>query len=203
MAGVVHSHLAGGQIVSMWDIILKSRSRRRFYQKKRVAVKVLKELVDLGRMSPSGGNLQPLKYMLSNEAKRNQSIFETLSWAGYIDDWDGPAEGERPAAYVIILGDTDIAKSPKCDCGIAAQSIMLGAAEAGLGGCMFGVVDRKKLRKSLQISKRYEIMLVIALGKPSETVAIETVRDDNIKYWRDARGVHHVPKRRMKDIIVR
>ena len=130
-------------------------------------------------------------------------IFTHLGWAGYLKDWQGPCEGERPSAYIIILGDTQISQSIGCDHGIAAQSILLGAAEKGLGGCMIGTVQRQKLRKALDIPSRYEILLVLALGKPKEQVVIETPdAAGDIKYWRDSDGVHHVPKRGLDDIIL-
>ena len=114
-----------------------------------------------------------------------------------------PCEGERPSAYVVILGDTGISGSFGCDHGIAAQSIMLGATEKGLGGCIIASIEKQGLREVLQIPPRYEILLVLALGKPKETVVIETVGPTGgTKYWRDDEGVHHVPKRLLDDIII-
>ncbi len=187
----------------MRDLILKNRSCRRFHQEVPIALETLRGLVDLARCSASAANLQPLKYILSCEAERNALIFARLAWAGYLQDWPGPAEGERPAAYVIILGDTEITRSFGCDHGVAAQSILLGATEKGLAGCMIGLVDRQGLRKTLNIPSRYEILLVLALGKPKERIVIETAGPDgDIKYWRDAEGVHHVPKRPLEEIIL-
>ena len=112
-------------------------------------------------------------------------------------------EGERPAAYIIILADRQISESIRCDHGIAAQSILLGAAELGLGGCLIASVQREKLREALGIADRYEILLVMALGKPAETVVLDTVdAQGSIEYWRDADDVHHVPKRRLADLII-
>ncbi|MFW6118013.1 MAG: nitroreductase family protein [Chloroflexota bacterium] len=185
------------------DLILKNRSYRRFYEEVDIKFETLKELVDLARLSPSARNAQPLKYILSCEPHRNSLIFPHLAWAGYIKDWGGPSEGERPSAYIIILGDTDISASFGCDHGIAAQSIMLGATEKGLGGCIIASIEREGLRKALEIPLQYEILLVLALGKPRETVVIEKVgTNGDIKYWRDSRGVHHVPKRSLDDMIV-
>ena len=135
----------------------------------------LEELIDLARLSASAANLQPLKYIISCERRKNALIFPNLVWAGYLENWPGPAEGERPSAYIIILGDTKVSKSFGCDHGIAAQSILLGATEKGLGGCMVGSIEKQQLRKALDIQPKYEILLVIALGKPKETVEIETV----------------------------
>lgn len=185
------------------DLILANRSYRRFHESESISEETLKSLVDLARCTPSAGNLQSLKYILSWTPERNATVFSTLGWAGYLTDWPGPVEGERPSAYVVILGDTRISKNFFCDHGIAAQTILLGAVEKGYGGCMFGSIDRDKLRAELLIDEHFEIPLVIALGKPVEMVKLEEVGPDgSIKYYRDAASVHHVPKRRLEDIVV-
>ncbi len=184
------------------ELIRKNRSYRRFYQEQSVGISVLRELVNLARLSPSAANLQPLKYILSTNPENNQRIFPTLSWAGYLRDWSGPDEGERPSAYIVILSDSFIKKSIYCDHGIAVQSILLGAVEKDLGGCIIASIDREKLRTVLNISDRYEILLVVALGKPKEEVVLEKIGPDgSIEYWRD-KYVHHVPKRALDEIII-
>lgn len=185
------------------ELVMKNRTYRRFYQEEKIERSLLEELVDLARLSSSGANLQPLKYILSNEPQKNQAIFQHLKWANYLKDWDGPEEGEKPSAYIILLGDKEISINYWWDHGIACQSILLGACEKGLGGCMFGAVDKGRLKDALNIPDRYEILVVIALGKPKEIVVLEELKDDgDIKYWRDEKGVHHVPKRKLKDIIL-
>lgn len=185
------------------DLIRKNRSCRRFYQDFTVELNTLRELVDLARLSPSASNLQPLKYILSCDSQKNSLIFPHLAWAGYLKDWPGPIEGERPSAYIIILGDTEIAQSFGCDHGIAAQSILMGAAERGLGGCIIGSIQRQGIRMSLNIPIRYEILLVLAIGKPKEIIKLETVGSSGeIKYWRDQEGIHHVPKRSLDDVVI-
>ncbi len=184
-------------------LIIKNRSYRRFFQEVAIKPDTLKELVDYARLSASAANLQPLKYILSCESKKNALIFPHLSWAGYIEDWAGPSEGERPSAYIIILGDTEISKSFGYDPGIAAQSILLRANEIGLGGCIIGSIQRGELHKSLSIPSHYKILLVLALGKPKEKVVIEkTGKNGDIKYWRDSKNVHHVPKRSLDEIVI-
>ncbi len=184
------------------DLIVANRSYRRFHETESVDEETLRDLVDLARQSASGGNLQRLKFILSCGPEKNASIFPHLSWAGYLTDWPGPAAGERPAAYIIILLDREIAESPGCDQGIAAQSILLGASERGLGGCMFGSIRKEALRKALAIPEQYQIVLTIALGKPSETVVLDPVTNGSIKYWRDEQGTHHVPKRSLDEVIL-
>lgn len=185
------------------DLVLKNRSYRRFYQAVPVELETLRELVDLARLSASSGNTQPLKYILSCDPDKNALIFSNLGWAAYLKDWPGPVEGERPSAYIIILGDKDIAQSFGVNPGIAAQSILLGAAEKRLGGCIIGSIQKPELAQALDLSTHFEILLVLALGKPKETVVLEAVGPDgDIKYWRDSEGVHHVPKRPLDEIII-
>jgi nitroreductase len=153
------------------ELVLKNRCYRRFYQDAAIELETLREFVDLARLSASAGNLQPVKYVLSADPQENALIFPHLGWAGYLKDWPGPGAGERPSAYIIILGDMDIeSQFLHYDCGIAAQSILLGATEKGFGGCIIHTVQRDKLQQALQIPGRYEIRLVIALGKPKEVV---------------------------------
>jgi nitroreductase len=185
------------------DLVRSNRSYRRFHQEEAIDCDTLRELVDLARLSASGANRQPLKYKLSCDPQTNARIFPTLGWAGYLKDWPGPAKGERPAAYIIILGDTTLRQGFGVDHGIAAQSILLGATELGLGGCIIASIDKNQLAEALNIPDRYQILLVLALGRPNETVQIDPVRPEgDIKYWRDEREVHHVPKRTLNDIIL-
>lgn len=185
------------------DLIRRSRSYRRFHQSEYVSIEALRELVDLARLSPIEANFQELKYILLNNPEKNEAVFSCLAWAGFLKDWAGPKEGERPAAYIVILKDTTVMKRTGIGHGIAAQSILLGATEKGLGGCMLQSVDKDKLREQLNIDNTFEILLVIALGKPLEKVIIDEIDNgESAKYWRDEDNRHHVPKRKLKDIIV-
>jgi nitroreductase len=189
--------------MTLRELVLRNRSYRRFHQDVPIEPDTLRRLVDLARYSASGGNHQPLKYLLSCDPEKNALIFSQLGWAAYLKDWPGPSEGERPSAYIIILGDRDIRESFGCDHGIAAQSILLGATEAGLGGCIIATIRKEKLRQALSLPEPYEILLALALGVPKEIVEIEAVGPDgDIRYWRDEQGVHHVPKRSSEEIIL-
>lgn len=176
---------------------------RRFDQAAAVPLEALRELVDLARITASSANRQPLKYVLSCDAAVNARIFAHLGWAAYLGDWPGPAEGERPAAYIVILGDTTITRSFGCDAGITAQTIMLAATERDLGGCMIGSVNRAGLARTLGLAEHLEVVLTLALGRPTEQVRLEELGPDgDIRYYRGADGVHHVPKRALDAIIV-
>ena len=193
-----------GGLKMLKDLIKKNRSYRRFYENKKISKKTLREIIDLARLSASAANRQPLKYIITTSKEVNKKIFKELSWAGYISDWDGPQKGERPAAYITILGDKDITKNYWDDPGIAAQSILLGAVEKNLGGCILGAINKENIRIKLNIPEKFQILYVIALGKPKEKVVIDSSSDKgDIKYWRDENKVHHVPKRDLSEIIIK
>jgi nitroreductase len=185
------------------DLIRSNRSYRRFDQHHEIDRSILVELIDLARCSPSAANLQPLKYFISWKPDRNDLIFPHLTWAGYLRNWPGPQQGERPTAYIIILADTAIKKDINCDHGIVSQSMLLGACERGLGGCIIASINRPALMAALKLPDRYSILLVLALGKPAEKVVLEPLsQDGKIEYWRDPQGIHHVPKRSLEDLIL-
>jgi len=184
------------------DLILKNRSYRRFYQLERIEKQQLTDWIDLARCSASARNAQSLKYIVSIEESLNAEVFELLAWAGYLSNWPGPEQGERPSAYIVMLHDTSISGNYLCDDGIAAQSILLGAVEAGFSGCIIHSVNRNKLRELLNLSEQFEIIQVLALGKPKETVVLDEIKNGDFKYWRDENQVHHVPKRSLDEIIL-
>lgn len=188
---------------SFRDLVLRNRSYRRFDESHAISRDTLLELVDLARQTPSAANRQPLKYFLSHDPDRNAAIFPHLAWAGYLKGWTGPATGERPSAYIAILVDQSISKEWWCDDGIAAQTMLLEATRRGLGGCIIGAIQKKKLRQALQIPDHLLIRLVLALGEPAEQVVLAPVgADGDIRYWRDDQSVHHVPKRALDEIVL-
>jgi nitroreductase len=185
------------------QLILLNRSYRRFDHSKPIDTATLRYLVDIARRTPSAANRQPLKYILVGEARGCAMLFRHLKWAGALKGWGGPAENERPTAYIIVLGDKEIAANPGCDHGIACQSMLLAAAERGLGGCMLGAIDRDSIRRDFLIPERYDILLVVALGVPAEKCVLEDMKPGaSVDYYRDAQSVHHVPKRPLDEIIL-
>ncbi len=186
------------------ELVLKNRSYRRFDPNREIKKEELAALIDLARNTPSTVNSQALKFMPVCDGERNAKVFETLAWAGLLKDWAGPAPDERPTGYIIILCDLSIGNDKRFDDGIAAQTIMLGAVEAGLGGCILGAVNRPLLAENLGIdTEKYSIDLVLALGKPAENVCLTQVGEDgSTAYYRDENGTHFVPKRKLEDIII-
>ena len=73
-----------------------------------------------------------------------------------------------------------------------------------LAAALLGSLDRKKIRELLKIPERFSILMVIALGKPIETVVIDQMGDDDsVRYFRDVNGIHHVPKRVVDDVLLK
>lgn len=185
------------------ELVRKNRSYRRFYGDKTIELSTLRELVDLARLCPCGRNLQGLKYMIFNNAEDNKRISPNLFWAGYLKDWAGPEDEEKPSAYIMMFRDKSLGTGAAQDEGIALQTMLLGAVEMGLGGCVLGNVNRVKLKEELGFDDKYELAYVLALGYPKEEVVIEEINEEgDIKYWRDENQVHHVPKRSLDELII-
>jgi nitroreductase len=181
----------------------KNRSYRRFNQGVNIPEEDLIKMVEAARLSPSSRNAQPIKFFINNDRAMNSRIFENLAWAGYLTDWNGPEEGERPSAYIVLLHDKNISSTYSCDNGIFAQSILLQATDLGYGGCMIGSFKKDPIARLLGLPESLEPILVIALGQPKENIIIEDMKDGNIKYWRDNDQNHHVPKRTLEELIYR
>jgi len=178
-----------------------NRSYRRFYQEQDIPQEHLISMVEAARLSPSSRNVQPIKFYINNNREMNARIFPHLGWAGYLKEWKGPQEGERPASYIIFLHDKSISATYSCDNGIFAQSILLQATELGWGGCMIASINKQELASLLELPQNLYPILVIALGKPKEKIVIDDVKSGNIKYWREPNGTHHVPKRTLEELI--
>ena len=185
------------------ELVARTRSYRRFDQTVNIPREILDSWAALARLVPSSANHQALKFLLINDPELNARVFKSISFAGYLKEWGGPKEGEKPTAYVVILGDTTINQNFDLDAGIAAQTIMLAANEDGFGGVMMGAIKRESLREEMQIPVHLEVVLLLALGKPTEEVVVEeTSTEHGIRYYRDAEDVHHVPKRPLNELII-
>ena len=182
------------------ELIRENRSIRRFSQDVIPTEKDLLEMIDSARLSPSAGNLQRLLFTPVVENTSCDAVFETLAFAAYFGKWR-PSESEKPTAYVIIWAQNEPDTNLAIDVGIAAQSILLTARERGFGGCIFRSINKPALVAALGKGHLVPV-LVIALGKPGETVKITDSVDGNVKYYRDKNDVHCVPKKSLDDLIV-
>jgi nitroreductase len=185
-------------------LVEKNRSYRKFHEEVEVSQETLKELVNLARLSGCGMNMQSLRYMLITVKADREKVYPYIKWAAFLKDWGGPKEGQRPSAFILLLKDTGKNSFVvQTDMGIACQSILLGAVEKGLGGCIIGALDKDKLKDAFSIREDLELQYAIAIGKPDQNVIIDDIElGQDTKYWADKDGNHHVPKIRLEDIII-
>lgn len=184
---------------SVYKLILERRSIRRFKQEP-VPLKILKKLVNAARLAPSGANLQPLEFVIINDKNVRRDIFDTLAWAGYISPDGTPRDGQRPVAYILLLVNTRIRKDNyQWDAGAATENMILAALEQGLGSCWIGSINKPRISELLNIPPHFIIDSILALGYPDEKPKLEKLKYD-CKYWKDAQGRLHVPKREIKSV---
>ena len=188
------------------DLVLKNRSFRAFDASRAVTRDELLTLVDLARLTASSANRQPLKYAVVHEAQQVEAVLALTRWAAALPQLHLPPEGRHPTAFIVICHDERICEALPGylkDVGIAAQTILLAAAEKDLGGCMIGSFNPEELSKLLSLPAEVKPQLVIALGKPDEEVCLTDVpADGKTAYFRDESGVHYVPKRSLEDIVI-
>lgn len=188
------------------DLVRKNRSYRGYDESRKITEGELKDLVDTARVAGSAANLQPLKYRLVCSEAEVAKLNGITRWGKMLKDIELPHKGKFPTAYIVICVDTDIAKVPEnanTDIGIAAQTILLAAVEQGLGGCMIGNYEKTQAAEALALPERFVPQLIVAIGKPDETVVLtDTGEDGSVKYYRDANDVHYVPKRKLEDILL-
>ena len=187
------------------ELVLKNRSYRAFDESRPITERDMRELIELARFVPSGINNQPLRYRIVSAPDELAKMYANTRYAAALSI-QLPPEGQKPTGFIVILRDSDVT-SPEGlvqkDCGIAAQTILLAATEMGFGGCMIGSFDPVRLCADLSIGQRYKPLLVLALGTPAEEIVVEDANDqDNVIYYRDAENVHHVPKRKLEDILL-
>lgn len=186
------------------DLVYQNRSYRAFDESRPITAEDMRALIELARHIPSGMNKQPLRYRIVSEPAELEKMLANTRYAGALSI-KLPPKGQKPTGFIAIFADTEVG-SPEGlvlkDCGIAAQTILLGAAEMGFGGCMLGSFHPARLSADLDIPARYRPLLVIALGTPAEQVVLEDADGDAVTYYRDAENVHHVPKRRLEDILL-
>jgi len=179
--------------MEVYEAIKKRRSIRR-YKDKQVPRSVLKKCVNAGRLSPSGANIQPLKFI--TVTKKLETVFEHTNWAGYLD-WN-PSKEEMPRGYVAITKEKGT--GIETDAGIAAHSICLTALSEGLGSCILGALDKDELEEILPIPDDYELKLMVALGYPAESPRV-VESEDTVEYYRENEKLH-VPKKPLDDVWI-
>ncbi|MBO4288569.1 MAG: nitroreductase family protein [Lachnospiraceae bacterium] len=188
------------------ELAMKNRSYRGYDESYRFTKEELMELVNVTRYAASSVNRQPFAYYIAWEKDEVDKIQKLTKWARGLPQMTLPHPGMCPTGWVIVLHNTDWAPNVerfRQDRGIVAQTLLLAAAEKGLGGCMIGNYVPDEVKAALDLPDNMVPVLIIALGKPAEKIVITEVGEDgDVNYYRDENDVHYVPKRKLEDIVL-
>ena len=185
------------------DLVLAARTCRRFVEDEPLSMNDLDWLVDCARLTPSARNAQVLRFSLVTKGDVCDELFRLTAWAGALKGAGTPGPGERPTAFIAIAAPKEGAKLAPYDAGIASETIQLAAATQGWGCCIIYSVNRAEAAPLLGLPAELELLLVLGLGVEKEVRAIaEMPADGSFNYWRDAAGVHHVPKRSLQELVI-
>ena len=186
------------------ELMVKERSYRSFDESVKIDRATLVSFVENARLIPSSVNLQPLKYKICDCTEERDLVLSLTKWAALIKDIELPPKGHAPSAFIVICIDKNVSDKSifDKDVGIAAQTIMLSAVEAGFGGCMIGNFDTRKLSEAIDLPEGVVPTLVLGLGKPDEKIILEELGEKGSAYYRDQNRCHHVPKRKLEEILL-
>lgn len=195
-----------GSAEMLKDLVRANRSYRGYDESRRVTKEELLEMVDCARLAASSVNRQPLQYYLAWEKEEADRIFAVTKWAKGLPELTLPHKGKAPTAFIVICQNTQLGESLarfQKDIGIVAQTMLLAAAEMGLGGCMIGNFNAGQLKETLGLAEHLAPMLVVAVGKPDEEIVLTEIKPgESVDYYRDENDVHYVPKRRLEDLVL-
>jgi nitroreductase len=177
---------------AMLDLIISRQSDRK-YGDKTIEKEKLERIIEAGRMAPSACNAQPWKFIVIDDPELRLKVAEaSASKAIGINTFVGQAPvilvivRENPNMTSKIGGTIKNKDYSHIDIGIATENICLQAKAEGIGSCIIGWFDERKLKKLLNIPKSKRVELLITLGyalserrlkkrKPSEyTVSFNT-----------------------------
>ena len=175
------------------------RSIRKF-RRQSVSLDCLRQIVDVARLYPSGGNRQPIRFALITGRELRDAVFADLGWAMYLPDYK-IADDERPMAYIVLLRDETVAKNCDYDVGAASTMVMLAAVEKGLATCALASFSKSKLSALLNLPESLNPELVIAVGNPAQESSVVEM-GDTIRYAQDEKGDFLVPKWSREEVTV-
>lgn len=188
------------------DLLKQNRSFRSYDESVRVTKEQLTDMIDCTRYAPFSQNYQAFKYYLVHTPEQCARLQPCTHWAKALPQKTLPPKGHCPTAFIVLCYDAAIGSNMQQfwkDVGICAHTILLRASEMGLGGCMIGNFSPAEVIHVLELPHGLTPLLVIAIGKPDETVVLTDLEEGgDHRYYRDENDVHYVPKRRLEDLIL-
>ncbi len=167
--------------------LIKIRQSVRKYSDKAVEKEKIEKCLEAARLAPSASNSQPWKYIVVDEKELKNKVAEaTFDKVVKFNKF----AVEAPIIVVVIIEKPKLITQvgaaiknrefPLIDIGIAAEHFCLQAAELGLGTCMLGWFNQKKIKELLNIPKKKTLGLVITLGYPPDDYKLrEKIRKEN------------------------
>jgi len=160
--------------------LVRARQSDRSYVDKPVEHEKIDRILETARLSPSACNAQPWKLVVVTDPDKRLQIAEATE--SKLLSMNHFAK-QAPVQLVLIEENANFTSSvggwaknkhyPHIDLGIIASHICLAAADEGLGSCMIGWCDEKKVRKVLDIPKNKRVVLIILLGYSAQSLRIK------------------------------
>ena len=188
------------RVATLNKLLKANRSYRGYDANFKVREDQLHRIIEVAALCPSARNQQVLRFrpVLGDEAA---SMLKYIRLGGALPELHLPFGGTEPNAFIVICSIVEESKYVDVDMGIVAQSMLLQAVEMGLGGICIGAFDAEPIVEALQL--KYKPLLVLAIGRPKETISlVECEEGESLTYYRE-RGVHYVPKIKVDDIILK
>ena len=163
-----------------FEEMLLKRESCRAYCDKPVAREDLVKICEAGRLSPSGCNAQPWKFIVVDEPEARARLCDALLLTG--GKTGAPWREQVPAFIVLVeqhanvmpfvlqyYGDSQ--RFSQGDIGMAAMSMCYQALELGLSTCIIGMNDQEKMEQALGIPDHDAVRMLLAVGYPAEEKA--------------------------------
>ncbi|MBR8712647.1 nitroreductase family protein [Porphyromonas levii] len=158
--------------MTLKELVEARQSDRKYDPSRTIEREVIERILECARLAPSGTNSQPWHFVVVDEPELRDKVASAVSSTllGGMNKFaysapvlivmvEEPANVEGKAGSILLRRHL-----PAYDLGIAASYITLAATEEGLGSCIMGWLNQRKLRNILGVPKRKNIPLVIALG---------------------------------------
>ncbi len=185
---------------SLEQLLRKNRSCRGYDRSFVVRADQLRRLIAVNTLTPSARNQQVLRFRPVT-AEEAHKVLPHIRLGGALPELHLPFAGTEPEAFIIVCSTVEPDAYVYMDLGIAAQSMLLQATEIGLNGLCIGAFDREAIRRELGLA--LQPLLVIAVGRSCERIELEAIdASESHAYYRDAEGVHHVPKLRPEELLL-
>ena len=192
--------------MSLENLLGWRRTYRKFDENKLISKEDIDDILNSIKFASCANNRQYLRFISVETKAKVLEIFENTKWAASLPNNMGrPKEGERPVYFIAILSNEEKKlRFNGIDEGLVISNLTLLAAEKGIGSCIIGSVNDKKMREILNYENNYSCEVVVAFGYPKVKSSIKEINaGEDQAYYLDEDGNYIVPKYKIKDIVRR